>query len=767
MSTSGDSPPSSTERRPYVGVQQSGKAVASTADVEDLASSELWKTNAAKRAEKQWAIQSEKSLQSEAKFKKYSLAVEKSLATFESVSEWADFIAFLGRLLKTFQLSPSFNSIPRKLIVAKRLSQCLNPALPSGVHQRALDVYEHILTVIGREGLRRDLLIWSPGLMPFFQYASTSVKPIVLSIFERHFLALGQDLRPVTKAFLLACLPGLEEETNEFFDRVIRLLDRTRDSVGQPFFLQSLCLILISSPDARLPALNYLARRLPKLNGDEGFEGATAIIGSDLGLLVRGFAAALEDEASLLVRRAALDILVTHLRLDSRTWRGFVVQQDKIRLIKSALAVVLRRDLSLNRRLYAWILGPSEDILAQQKYFEDNAQKLSRWALLSELIRSPLVQVKEQDREREGTDRQRPYKIFVSLLDKWSIGQPLTNVLILDTYHSLQHQMKGVEGEATASDASLKAAATDISTTAKMLFEVVDPFATYRQFYYAIVDEMQGTQKLSYSAISLLRFVFKSFRVHDEESRQIHLPVLLSTMLELLDQCKDMTVKADAIQLAITLLALIPKRIFLRTKGQSSIDVSFASHAKSFYESDSFNADEAAQRYIGFQHPSTQAKLLDLSSRIVGTDSNDDNDVSTLLLQLFSHLLRILDSTADVSTDEKQSTIEWNATEWILSMLPRMQTAQHFTEVDALTCAIVDSARCRALNGVANLGTMDVAPAVLTRVRLVLRYDRWKRHKLTLPFLSFSSFSKFSGTPTTPAQSSYYLVWLTWPRGGI
>ena len=42
-----------------------------------------------------------------------------------------------------------FKEIPRKVIVAKRLAQCLNPALPTGVHQRALDVYAHILAVLG------------------------------------------------------------------------------------------------------------------------------------------------------------------------------------------------------------------------------------------------------------------------------------------------------------------------------------------------------------------------------------------------------------------------------------------------------------------------------------------------------------------------------------------------------------------------------------------------------------------------------------------
>jgi Dopey, N-terminal len=85
-----------------------------------------------------------------------------------------------------------FKEIPRKVVVAKRLSQCLNPALPTGVHQRALDVYAHILGVIGvrlsfilkclqlnrfqLDGLRRDLFLWTSGLFPFFEYSATSVK---------------------------------------------------------------------------------------------------------------------------------------------------------------------------------------------------------------------------------------------------------------------------------------------------------------------------------------------------------------------------------------------------------------------------------------------------------------------------------------------------------------------------------------------------------------------------------------------------------------
>lgn len=135
-----------------------------------------------------------------------------------------------------------FKEIPRKLIVSKRLSQCLIPALPSGVHQRALDVYSHILSVLGvrilvislsrnidylcqPDGLKRDLPLWSSGLFPFFEYAATSVKPALLEIFEKYYLPLQDELRPVMRAFILSLLPGLEEETGEYFEKVTINID--------------------------------------------------------------------------------------------------------------------------------------------------------------------------------------------------------------------------------------------------------------------------------------------------------------------------------------------------------------------------------------------------------------------------------------------------------------------------------------------------------------------------------------------------------------
>ncbi|KAG8763896.1 hypothetical protein FRC12_008365, partial [Ceratobasidium sp. 428] len=306
------------------------------------------------------------SLANDPKYKKYVSQVDKCLATFDNVHEWADFIAFLTKLLKAFQSFMQYKEIPRKLVVAKRLAQCLNPALPNGVHQRALDVYAHVLAVLGLDGLKRDLLLWSAGLFPFFEYAATSVKPALLNLYDTHFLPLGSSLRPATRALILALLPGLEEEQGEFFDKVLALLDRLAGTVGTSFFFMNVWLVLLSAPSARAPALNLLARRLPKVGPDDDL---TSIVGSDTGLMIRAFAAALEDE-NMLVRRGILELLCTTLRMDGDVMKK-AQHLDRTILMRAATGVVLRRDLSLSRRLFAWLLGSAEKPEAQVSHLKE------------------------------------------------------------------------------------------------------------------------------------------------------------------------------------------------------------------------------------------------------------------------------------------------------------------------------------------------------------------------------------------------------------
>lgn len=115
---------------------------------------------------------------------------------------------------------PQFHVIPKKHIVSKRLAQCLNPALPAGVHAKTLEVYLQIFTKLGKDNLAGNLAVYSYGFFPFFMHANMSVKPLLLDIFNNHFIPLKLDLLPCLSGLLSSILPGLDEEGSEFFPKV-------------------------------------------------------------------------------------------------------------------------------------------------------------------------------------------------------------------------------------------------------------------------------------------------------------------------------------------------------------------------------------------------------------------------------------------------------------------------------------------------------------------------------------------------------------------
>lgn len=161
------------------------------------------------------------------------------------------------------------------------------------------------------------------------------------------------------------------------------------------------------------------------------------IVGQDVGLMVRGFSAALED-SQILVQRAALDIVAATLRLDGVGFQKDTRLEEQLILMRAMTGVVLRRDLSLSRRLYGWLLGTAEDSDGQVQYFKQNGLRLLRQALVVEFIES------SRDSE-EMAVRQRPYKVILSLLDKWEISYPLTEVIVSDILRALDKSSRDGE----------------------------------------------------------------------------------------------------------------------------------------------------------------------------------------------------------------------------------------------------------------------------------------------------------------------------------
>lgn len=84
-------------------------------------------------------------------------------------------------LSQALQSNLKYSLLPRRLIIGKRLAQCLHPALPSGVHLKALETYEVIFKIIGTKWLARDLFIYR-----WVQINTDGVKDgVVLSVYPR------------------------------------------------------------------------------------------------------------------------------------------------------------------------------------------------------------------------------------------------------------------------------------------------------------------------------------------------------------------------------------------------------------------------------------------------------------------------------------------------------------------------------------------------------------------------------------------------------
>lgn len=71
----------------------------------------------------------------------------------------------------------------------------MHPALPSGVHLKALETYDIIFSKTGTNRLAMELFIYSAGLFPLLGYAAMNVRPALLDIYEKYFIPLGEKLR--------------------------------------------------------------------------------------------------------------------------------------------------------------------------------------------------------------------------------------------------------------------------------------------------------------------------------------------------------------------------------------------------------------------------------------------------------------------------------------------------------------------------------------------------------------------------------------------
>ncbi|KAF2100086.1 hypothetical protein NA57DRAFT_37906 [Rhizodiscina lignyota] len=633
---------------------------------------------------------------SDKNYRKYASGVERALAQFDTTQqEWADYISFLGRLLKALQgHPPEARTIPHSATVATRLAQCLNPGLPSGVHQKAIEVYAHIFATLGKDALAVDLQLYFSGLSSVLSFASLSVRPAFLSLVESYFLPLDpQAIRPALKAIILALLPGLEDDTSEDFDRILHLLNRFRKSTigihagdqektlaeNDSYFWQCLFLATITNPSRRQGALAFLSRSMPKLSSapsstkpEDGnpvtglASEAQALVTPEPGLLVRCFAAGLAD-SQLLIQRGFLDLLVTHVPLGSPVLQNVVQTADLERLVIAAARVVNRRDMSLNRRLWAWFLGPEPKSSADDTgEVKSPTVDLSSHhaAYFSQYGSRPLATSILRMIKAGGTspsDRARPFRICLSLMDRWEVGGLLVPEIFIPALDSVYRYSLQASRDQTE----------EVVRSASIFFDGVESGLIWSQLLELATTAFGSktlTQEQRLQKLRLYHFIVSRFNVREEEMLMYHIPLSLLGLLAL--TCKkrrqqsrpdidDSQLLSLAFQICEVLISLVPERALFGTEatngsvnGQQQLIlneskvVEIADRVEVFYE---YKQGSADVEHMPFNSRTIGQLILRVAAveYLSSLDSLDQLDASTRLFMQVTHKVPVFRQTLE------------------------------------------------------------------------------------------------------------------------
>lgn len=231
-------------------------------------------------------------------------------------------------------------------------------------------------------------------------------------------------------------------------------------------------------------------------------------------------------------------------------------EDDRSHLTRAVTTVVHARDVSLSRRVYAWFLGTAESAEDRIKYFKANGL-----ALLSETLSRDMEKLATTSDFAEG---QAPYKVFLALLDKWELGESLSENLAIPALQSIRAASSGEHAEEVSSSAAISLT-LQIQGLAVAVDEAIEPSVLWKQIFDAIDKELPEAKA---EHVKLSQWLISSIPQRDEETVSVYLPVLFDRSLKAITEKLDPKVLGDVLALATALLSAIPDSVF--AKGASA-----------------------------------------------------------------------------------------------------------------------------------------------------------------------------------------------------
>lgn len=306
------------------------------------------------------------------------------------------------------------------------------------------------------------------------------VKSSILNLVDRHVVSMPSI--PFLASLLLSLLPGLEDETGEHFNRVFDLLSRLKERDPVEFY-QTLWFLMATTGKHRVSMVNFITRDLAS--------GST-LPDPKSPSIAKACIAALQDKQTL-VARGILDLITMQFPLAKAA--ELFDEALLVALVKEAMLILLRRDMSLTRRYYMWVAP--DDVMSDQSIA---LQSMAFELLLAEMNPKSLDSCLK------------PFKVTVFIMDKPAIANPILKRTFSAIIRSLQTLLATL-GSCEESEKLLNAA--------NLLFDSVELDMAWGQL-------CQMTNGLcDASVIDTLRFCIKKLTLCDDESKRIHMPLFL------------------------------------------------------------------------------------------------------------------------------------------------------------------------------------------------------------------------------------------------
>ena len=256
----------------------------------------------------------------------YRSKLHQRLASFEKHHkqwEWSDLIKWIAGLKSVCEKYNSKISDDVLLPTSKRLSQCLNPSLPHGIHLETLGLYNVIL----KQSTTEDIYLLSSGLFPHFQYCSSENKPLYLSIIDEHYIK-NASLKLMTCGIVSCLLTGAGDKQ----ETMLKVMDLLDSMAHKPELHRSVWRFILKSTEFRNIGLTYMQKRTCREYCEE--------------LIVSTLLESIDDP-KIINKRLALDIIKSHFPVRAK-------DQVTVTLMHGVFKLYKGKDYSVIRRLWEW-----------------------------------------------------------------------------------------------------------------------------------------------------------------------------------------------------------------------------------------------------------------------------------------------------------------------------------------------------------------------------------------------------------------------------